>query len=189
MKSAVILGASGSVGRVVTQHFSKLGWRVFCLDIAHPPALPPNSSYIPVEYATLSDDDLLHSKITSRLPPASLVLSVAGGWAGGGVKSSSFCSDVQRCMGQNITSAAAAAAISSKLLQANGLLVLTGSAAGLSPSSSMIAYATTKSALHFMVESRIPQPRNPQFDPGFKPQFNPGFSSNPRFMCRCKAWL
>jgi short-subunit dehydrogenase len=61
-------------------------------------------------------------------------------------------------MGQNITSAAAAAAISSKLLQANGLLVLTGSAAGLSPSSSMIAYATAKSALHFMVESRIPQP-------------------------------
>ena len=155
MKSAVILGASGSVGRVVTHHFSKLGWRLFCLDIAHPPALPPNASYIPVELATLSDDELLHSKVTSKLPSLNLIFSVAGGWMGGGVKSGSFCSDMQRCMGQNITSASAAAAIGSKLLQENGLLVLTGSTAGLSPSSSMIAYSTSKSALHFMVLAAV----------------------------------
>lgn len=171
MKSAVILGASGSVGRVVTQHFSKLGWRVFCLDIAHPPALPPNTSYIPVDHAILSDDAQLHSKITAKLPPLSLVFSVAGGWVGGGAKSSSFCSDVQLCMRQNITSArvlafvtiacyyrhlpqaAAAGAIGSKLLLPNGLLVLTGSTAGLLPSSSMIAYSTSKAALHHMVRS------------------------------------
>jgi NAD(P)-dependent dehydrogenase (short-subunit alcohol dehydrogenase family) len=169
MKSAVILGASGSVGRVVTHHFSKLGWRVFCLDIAHPPALPPNTSYIPVDHAILSDDAQLHSKITAKLPPLSLVFNVAGGWVGGGAKSSSFCSDVQLCMRQNITSArvpafvtiacyyrhlpqaAAAGAIGSKLLLPNGLLVLTGSTAGLLPSSSMIAYSTSKAALHHMV--------------------------------------
>ncbi len=151
MKAAAILGASGSVGRVVTQHLSRLGWRVFCLDIAHPPALPPNTSYIPVDSAVLSDDARLHSKVTSKLPPLSLVFSVAGGWVGGGVKSSSFCSDVQQCLSQNITSAAAAAAIGSKLLQSNGLLVLTGSTAGLSPSPSMIAYCTSKAALHYMV--------------------------------------
>jgi NAD(P)-dependent dehydrogenase (short-subunit alcohol dehydrogenase family) len=56
-------------------------------------------------------------------------------------------------MRQNITSAAAAAAISSKLLQSNGLLVLTGSTAALSPSPSMIAYSTSKAALHYMVQS------------------------------------
>jgi len=56
-------------------------------------------------------------------------------------------------MRQNITSAAAAAAISSKLLEANGLLVLTGSTAALSPSPSMIAYSTSKAALHYMVQS------------------------------------
>lgn len=154
---------------MVTQHFSKLGWRVFCLDIAHPPALPPNTSYIPVDHAILSDDAQLHSKITAKLPPLSLVFSVAGGWVGGGAKSSSFCSDVQLCMRQNITSArvpafvtiacyyrhllqaAAAGAIGSKLLLPNGLLVLTGSTAGLLPSSSMIAYSTSKAALHHMV--------------------------------------
>jgi NAD(P)-dependent dehydrogenase (short-subunit alcohol dehydrogenase family) len=126
---------------------------VFCLDIAHPAALPPNTSYLPVEHATLSDDTRLHSKITSRLPPLSLVVSVAGGWVGGGVNSSSFCSDVQLCLGQNITAAAAAASISSKLLQKNGLLVLTGSTAALAPSPSMIAYSTSKAALHYMVQS------------------------------------
>ena len=139
----------------MTQHFSKLGWRVFCLDIAHPPALPLNTSYIPVDHSLLSNDARLHSTITSKLPPLSLVFSVAGGWVGGGVSSSSFCSDVQSCMGQNVTSAAAAAAIGSKLLQSNGLLVLTGSTAGLSPSSSMIAYSTSKAALHYMVSSAL----------------------------------
>ncbi len=151
MKAAAILGGSGSVGRVVTQHLSNLGWRVFCLDIVHPPALPPNTTYIPVELPTLSDDSLLRSKVMSKMPPLALVFSVAGGWVGGGANSSSFCADMQLCMGQNIASAAAAAAIGSKLLQANGLLVMTGSTAGLSPNSSMIAYSTAKAALHHMV--------------------------------------
>jgi hypothetical protein len=124
MKAAAILGASGSVGRVVTQHLSKLGWRVFCLDIVHPPAMPQNTSYIPIELSTLVDDSLLHSKVTSKLPPLSLVFSVAGGWVGGGAGSGTFCSDVHMCMGQNITSAAAAAAIGSKLLQPNGVLMM-----------------------------------------------------------------
>jgi NAD(P)-dependent dehydrogenase (short-subunit alcohol dehydrogenase family) len=192
MKSAAILGASGSVGRVVTQHFSKLGWRVFCLDIAHPPALPPNTSYIPVDHAILSDDAQLHSKITAKLPPLSLVFSVAGGWVGGGAKSSSFCSDVQLCMRQNITSArsppafeaipryyrylpqaAAAGAIASKLLLPNGLLVLTGSTAGLLPSSSMIAYSTSKAALHHMVRCWL-TPR-PSLHPRGRGRVSPGF--------------
>ena len=158
MKAAVILGGSGSVGRVVMQHFSKLGWKVFCLDIAHPPALPPNTCYKPGDHSLRCDDARLHSKITSKLPPLSLVFSVAGGWVGGGVSSNSFCSDVQSCMGQNVTSAAAAAAIGSKLLESNGLLVLTGSTAGLSPSSSMIAYSTSKAALHYMVSSALNPP-------------------------------
>ena len=152
MKAAAILGASGSVGRVVTQHLSKLGWRVFCLDIVHPPAMPQNTSYIPVDLSTLVDDGRLHSKVTSKLPPLSLVFSVAGGWVGGGANSSSFCADMHMCMAQNITSAAAAAAIGSKLLQPNGLLVLTGSTSGLAPTASMIAYSTAKAALHYMVE-------------------------------------
>jgi dihydropteridine reductase len=81
------------------------------------------------------------------------IVNVAGGWAGGNLESQTLIKDFDNMVHVNLRSAFAAAYLASRHLSQRGLLVLTGAAAALNASPTMLAYGASKAAVHHLVRS------------------------------------
>uniref|UniRef100_A0AC34QB05 Dihydropteridine reductase n=1 Tax=Panagrolaimus sp. JU765 TaxID=591449 RepID=A0AC34QB05_9BILA len=81
------------------------------------------------------------------------ICCVAGGWAGGNAASSEFIKNADLMWKQSVWSSAISARIGSKFLNDGGLIQLTGAAAGLDGTPSMIGYGLAKAAVHQLCKS------------------------------------
>ena len=88
-----------------------------------------------------------------RIPEFDCVINVAGGWVGGTIADENLLASVDKMWSFNVQSAVLSSHLACKHLKEGGLLVLTGAAAGLSPTPGMIGYGITKAATHHLIKS------------------------------------
>lgn len=82
-----------------------------------------------------------------------MLVNVAGGWAGGNLRSDELFDSVEKMLSMNYRSAVTAAHVGSKALKEGGLLVLTGASPALGGTGFMIGYGMAKAAVHQLVAS------------------------------------
>lgn len=80
------------------------------------------------------------------------ILCVAGGWAGGDASSKDFIKNADLMWKQSVWSSAISARLASQFLKSDGLLQLTGAAAGITGTPGMIGYGLAKAAVHQVTE-------------------------------------
>jgi len=84
-----------------------------------------------------------------------LIVSVAGGFVMDNLKSdpAELLVHMNKMMNYNIKSAMGAAQVASKFLQPDGILIVTGAAGAVNPTPNLLAYGTSKAAVHHLVKS------------------------------------
>eukprot|EP01125_Pyxidicula_operculata_P016053 TRINITY_DN5493_c0_g1_i2.p1 TRINITY_DN5493_c0_g1~~TRINITY_DN5493_c0_g1_i2.p1 ORF type:complete len:236 (+),score=49.27 TRINITY_DN5493_c0_g1_i2:122-829(+) len=145
-KVVIVNGGNGALGKHLCKSFSQ-NYHTISIDISK------NSDVESVVLTGAHDKDF--AAVESAIGKRELVaiLSVAGGWAGGGITANDIFTSTQKMWEVNVNSSVFASYIASKFLVKDGLLVLTGSAAALEPTPDMLGYGIAKKAIHHLVES------------------------------------
>ncbi|TPP46690.1 Proteasome subunit family protein [Leishmania donovani] len=142
MKNVLLIGACGALGRAVANAFAKGKWSIISVDQAAAVqqgdgcgAVNPASSIEELQQA-------YKSAVTGLKVDAVI---------------NNCCLD-ELMLRQSLFSSVAAAHVFSTQGEKDGLLLLTGAAAALSPTPGMIGYGTAKSAVHFLCQSIAADP-------------------------------
>jgi len=151
MPRILVYGGRGALGSAVVTAFNAKGWETVSVDFSD-----SNIATHSVVIKGSQKEDVL--KIIEQLKQKNAaeldaLVCVAGGWVGGSIQEDDVFVQTEKMWDMNIRSALGASHVASKLLKENGLLVLTGANAGLSPTPSMIAYGITKAATHHLIKS------------------------------------
>jgi dihydropteridine reductase len=97
-------------------------------------------------------------RLSSDGRPLTAVICTAGGWVGGGAGSEAIAESLGFMESACIHTAVAAAHVAAHKMKEGGTLVLTGSAAALSPTPGMLAYGMAKASTHFLAQSLASDP-------------------------------
>ena len=150
MKSALIYGGAGALGREVVAGFKKFNWQITSVD------------FFKSDEATRSiliqgNDWNQHLQIITeqidKEEKFDCVVCVAGGWSGGSILDDNLLQGIDKMWSFNVQSAVLSSRIAAKHLKEGGLLVLTGASAGLGPTPSMLGYGISKAATHHIIKS------------------------------------
>eukprot|EP00818_Percolomonas_sp_WS_P005953 CAMPEP_0117436732 /NCGR_PEP_ID=MMETSP0759-20121206/1159_1 /TAXON_ID=63605 /ORGANISM="Percolomonas cosmopolitus, Strain WS" /LENGTH=208 /DNA_ID=CAMNT_0005228341 /DNA_START=278 /DNA_END=905 /DNA_ORIENTATION=- len=85
--------------------------------------------------------------------PLDAVVCVAGGWAGGNLKSDDLIDMTDAMWRASLQTSMLSAQIAAKHMKQGGLLVLPGAYGAINPTPGMIGYGVAKSAIHHLVRS------------------------------------
>ncbi|KPA82572.1 quinonoid dihydropteridine reductase (QDPR-1) [Leptomonas pyrrhocoris] len=156
MKSVLLIGARGGLGRAVASAFREDKWSVIAIDQSVTAASNDGCHLVSAK----SSIEELQQAYLAAVAGAKLnaVINVAGGWAGGSIADTSTAAAAELMLRQSLFSSFAAAHVFSKYGQEGGLLLLTGAAAAVGPTPGMIGYGTAKSAVHFVCQSIASDP-------------------------------
>ena len=148
MRQVLVIGSSGILGRAIVSHLRSLSHSCITVDIAP----SPDSLEVPQYLLPGSSLSAQSNHLLSSLPskgPLGAIICAAGGWVGGKAGDKDFPSSIDT---MNVflqpSLLAAHLACSPGTLGSDGFLILTGSAAALSPTPTMVAYGLAKSATH-----------------------------------------
>lgn len=153
--SVLVIGGSGCLGRSVVSALAAHSLRTISVDLEANPAAS-HSITLPATPLPLPDYIQFLSRHVTPLAAAPLraIVVTAGGWAGGGAGDADFAQKFASMNDCCLTPALAAAALAcGASLQEGGLLLLTGSAAALAPTPTMVAYGLAKAATHALARS------------------------------------
>lgn len=156
MKSVLLIGARGGLGRAVASAFTQAKWSVIPVDQGASATVQDGCHLVS---GTSSIEELQQAYLAAVAnAKVDAVINVAGGWAGGSVADASTASAAELMLRQSLFSSFAAAHVFSTCGQAGGLLLLTGAAAAVAPTPGMVGYGTAKSAVHFLCKSIAADP-------------------------------
>eukprot|EP00299_Pterocystis_sp_00344_P017582 c8807_g1_i1.p1 GENE.c8807_g1_i1~~c8807_g1_i1.p1 ORF type:complete len:227 (+),score=38.24 c8807_g1_i1:50-730(+) len=144
-KRALVVGGAGALGRSFLARFNSHKYQTISLDVVESPLA--SRSFI-TNTSNWHDIPAL-----STIGPVNTVVCTAGGWVGGGVDDSSIFASCDQMWSSCVQPAVVSCHLASRLMQAPGLVVLTGAQAALHPTPGMIAYGLAKSATHQLVKS------------------------------------
>ncbi|CAM38743.2 quinonoid dihydropteridine reductase [Leishmania braziliensis MHOM/BR/75/M2904] len=151
MKNVLLIGACGALGRAVANAFVKSEWAIISIDQVG--AVKQGDDCHTVNPASSIEElQLAYLSAVAGLK-VDAVINVAGGWAGGSIADPSTAASAELMLRQSLFSSIAAAHLFSTQGGKGGLLLLTGAAAAVGPTPSMIGYGTAKSAVHFLCQS------------------------------------
>lgn len=151
---AIIYGGRGGLGSVIVKHFKQKGWWVCSVDInANDEAdanilVNPNDSWLEQERQVC---DNVAETLTGNKVEA--IINMAGGWAGGSANSPDFIKNADLMWKQSVWSSTISAALASKHLIEEGVLVLPGAQPALGGTSGMMGYGMAKAAVHQLTKS------------------------------------
>eukprot|EP00697_Spironema_sp_BW2_P008405 gnl/Spiro4/22994_TR11357_c0_g2_i1.p1 gnl/Spiro4/22994_TR11357_c0_g2~~gnl/Spiro4/22994_TR11357_c0_g2_i1.p1 ORF type:complete len:228 (-),score=46.26 gnl/Spiro4/22994_TR11357_c0_g2_i1:110-793(-) len=164
LRSVVVWGGAGQLGRVVVSHFNASNrWRTISVDLLQNDEAAANI-IVPKAGPVESNALYLINALRELASPDSragidAAVCVAGGWAGGNIASSTVLQDFEGQLSCNLRPALMCAHVASQVLNEDGLLVLTGAQTvykGGTPG--MIPYGLVKSATHHLIASlALPQ--------------------------------
>jgi len=160
MKSVIVYGGTGALGKSMVDHFKAKGIDVISVG---PRA---NDSALHNVIITEKDDwcnqekEVL-SKVKEVLNGEKVdgIYCVAGGWAGGNAASVDYIKNCDLTWKQSVWSSTIAASVATKHLKENGMLVLTGATPALGGTSFMTGYGLAKAAVHQLCKS-LSQPKS-----------------------------
>jgi len=154
---ALITGAKGGLGTVVTQSFLDAGWHVIGTSRKIDDAAFPDERFegIPADLASAADAAHLAADIIAKYQKLDALIHLAGGFAGGkpihetddDIWDSML--EVNLRAGVNILRAV----IPHMREQKHGRIVAVGSRAGVEPSANISAYSASKAALVSLVKT------------------------------------
>jgi len=149
----LIYGGAGQVGTETVKAFKGAGWSVTSVDfrkndLAH-------QSLLIHGHDVAKDTHEVLSHLKNHRFDA--VVCAAGGWTGGNVAADDVFASLDKMYRFNVVSAVAAVHVAAKALKENGVVVLFGAAAALSPTPGMLSYGISKVATHHLIQS-VAQP-------------------------------
>ena len=146
----LVYGGAGQLGDAVIASFQAAGFTTVSVDFRDSPKA---TFSITLTGSLQKDVDTVIETLTNKNIKFDTIVCAAGGWTGGDIKSPEIFGGIDKMWKFNVESAVASSHIAAHFLKENGLLVLTGAAAGLGPTPGMIAYGITKAATHHLVAS------------------------------------
>jgi dihydropteridine reductase len=158
IKTALVFGANGALGRNVLATFQRKGWAAIGIDVTPAPA-GSATALITLPAAATAEAELqfVVGELQKRLSPGNgrigAVVNAAGGWAGGGAKGADIAAATELMWRQSVRSSVLCGHIALNHGTDDVLLVITGSAAAAAPTPGMLAYGTAKAAAHFVTKS------------------------------------
>lgn len=164
MRTALVLGGQGALGKAVVESFSRTGrWTVIGVDTAAAPLSPtkqPNVTLFKFGDSVKSGDALQKEllAILGASTKLSAVINAAGGWAGGDATDAATMTGAEEMLWQSLISSFAAAHVFATHGAPGGLLALTGAAASLQPQPGMLGYATAKAGVSYLCRSLAADP-------------------------------
>jgi len=146
----VVFGGGGALGRAVVKAFGDAKWRVVSVDFA---ANDDAAQNVAIKGEPEADAKAVLAGLGDARADA--VVSVAGGWSGGGIGDDGVFASTAKMLSFNVNSALTAAHVAAKVLKpdADALLVLTGALAALDATPGMIGYGMSKAATHHLLKS------------------------------------
>eukprot|EP00475_Leptophrys_vorax_P042180 TRINITY_DN79535_c0_g1_i1.p1 TRINITY_DN79535_c0_g1~~TRINITY_DN79535_c0_g1_i1.p1 ORF type:complete len:242 (+),score=62.94 TRINITY_DN79535_c0_g1_i1:82-807(+) len=160
MKRVLVYGGGGALGRAIVAQLRRVGG-FSAISADFPSVVPLASECSPHLFAPLDptvsawDNVSAVSEVIDEKADGLVeaVVHVAGGWMPGSANSQDFIPNSARMIEMNAMSAAAAAHLAAKHLTPGGICVLTGARVASSPCPSMLAYAMSKSMVHYITKS------------------------------------
>jgi len=154
-RRALVLGASGQLGRRLSASFCERQWVAIGADTRG--GIPTPSAFVLGSHQSLDEQTkTLVSGLKSLLDDGSrldAVINVAGGFAMGSASDPQMLSATTSMIESSVYSSVMAAHVASSLLKPGGLLVLPGAAAALGPTAFSLPYGSAKAAVHQLVRS------------------------------------
>jgi dihydropteridine reductase len=154
-RRALILGASGQLGRRLSAAFQQQQWVAIGADTRG--GIPTPHAFVLNANRSLEDQSkALVDGLKSYLDDGSqldAVVNVAGGFAMGSASDPAMLSATQSMIESSVYSSVMAAHVASSFLKPGGLLVLPGAAAALGPTAFSLPYGSAKAAVHQLVRS------------------------------------
>jgi len=152
-KSVLVYGGRGALGSTIVTFFKEKGFKTLSIDFFENEAADDNillKSDLGFEAQAEAVKTVLEAKPAFKVDA---IFCVAGGWAGGNLKSKDFIKNSHLMLQQSVWSSYIAASLASHFLNENGVLVLTGAQAALNPTPGMIGYGVAKAAVHQLTKS------------------------------------
>eukprot|EP01080_Neovahlkampfia_damariscottae_P001620 gene1620-12745_t len=154
MKNVLVYGGKGALGQAIVKKFNSMRWTTISLDFtANKNAsknITPNSTDNFLEQSDFISNEI---KLALKNQKLDAVITVAGGWSGGNVKSDDFLKNLNLMIQQSVHTSAIGAKIAADYLKDDGFLLLTGAEGALKPTPQMIAYGMAKASVHHLVSS------------------------------------
>eukprot|EP00047_Mylnosiga_fluctuans_P019770 m.85887 g.85887 ORF g.85887 m.85887 type:complete len:234 (-) comp8257_c0_seq4:1766-2467(-) len=147
----LVYGGSGALGAACVKHFRAKNWAVTAIDARANDEASQNIVVAPSATWTSQYSEIV-AQLSKTSPSFDAIVCVAGGWAGGNA-ASDLVAAAELMSAQSIATSTISAQLAGKFLASKGLLVLTGSAAALSPTPGMMGYGLAKAAVHHLVRS------------------------------------
>jgi dihydropteridine reductase len=138
MRTILVYGGNGALGRAVVSRLKSAQSRVICVDF---PGLKPSSDEFVRLDPTKSTQEHARFILQNVTDGLDAVIHTAGGWNGTSVKSDDFLDASEKMWRMNTASALNAVHIASKLLNPRGICVLTGALVAANPCHSMLSYS------------------------------------------------
>jgi len=153
-KGVLIYGGKGALGSALVKFFKEKGYRTTSIDFFENDSADENI-LLKNDLGFEEQADAVKTALASSSSQDKLdaIVCVAGGWAGGSLKSKDFIKNSQLMLQQSVWSSYIAASLAPKFLRENGILVLTGAQPALNATPGMIGYGVAKAAVHHLTKS------------------------------------
>ena len=157
-RKVLVFGGKGALGNAVLQQFAAKNWSAASIDLfeAEAKIAPLGNIIIKQSYSIEEMQNAILSGIAKNKFDA--IVNVAGGWAGGDVADAEMAKNAELMIRQSIFSSVASAHVASVAGNERSLLLMTGSAAALNPTSFMVGYGLAKAGVHHLVRSAAADP-------------------------------
>eukprot|EP00941_MAST-03F_sp_MAST-3F-sp1_P003746 g3746.t1 len=153
LRKVLVYGGAGQLGCACLKHFSRAGWHTTSVDFSSNDDVADHSIQLPSESSWHTQSQTVQNSLLEHSQQFDLVLSVAGGWAGGDIGADDLIESMETMWQMNMHSAVVAAQVAKTYLKDGGLLVLTGAAAATGPTPGMLSYGVSKAATHHLTAS------------------------------------
>ncbi len=150
---ALITGASGALGSVVTPAFLDAGWRV--AGVSRSPGTRSNFEAFPADLASAESTAAVVAEVRERMGGLHAVVHLAGGWSGGSRAEDTDPAEFDRMFDMNLRTALHVFQPAARWMRAEGFgrLLAVGSRAAVEPQENAAAYSVSKAALVALVRS------------------------------------
>ena len=149
-RRALVFGSNGALGKDVVAAFTKRGWGIFAVDISG------SACNLPFNAPVAEQQEMLLKATENQQFDA--IVNVAGGWAGGNAADKDMAANAELMVKQSINSATISTYLGTQRGKEKLLLVHTGSAAALNPTSFMLGYGLAKAGVHHFIKSVASDP-------------------------------
>jgi dihydropteridine reductase len=153
MKTVLVYGSRGALGRRAVASFAAKGWRVIGVATAATEGAAASVTVPRTAPAKAQLETTVQQLKAMGAAHLDAVVCTAGGWAGGAANSAELLDSYEQMRAQCIEPPLVCTSLFATMGAENSLLVLTGSAASLKPTPGMLTYGAAKAATHHIVRS------------------------------------